>query len=309
MTKNVVLLKVPIGLLSVTGCWLNILALVLVCKRPSRSMLTNLLQKNQCIFDGLSALATLAYQIFGSEFRTKSDYYNRLLCYIWSGDNLFWHVSLLSLYNVVCQSLDCMIAVSRPIIYRVHQVRLIVGFYVCLITVAVLLNTPKYLIRGYINSTCIEILPGSTTLTGKSMFNIYIYPWVLMHSFVPVVLCVIFIGITIYLLLKHNQYALYKELKAIIRLNVLLTAALFIFRFPDNIRILLALSRVLSYDLGSVEQQIGVLLTSISLCCNPCFIINNHIAYSRFTNWVSANVEYLRHHLNNHLGTRRSTSN
>ncbi|VDP86622.1 unnamed protein product [Echinostoma caproni] len=280
MNPSVLAVHIMIGVLGGSGLILNTVVLYFLCQTQLTSKLTTTLMRSQSVADGYSSLIIILYQILGPQIHTGSDPIDRLLCWFWSHDQLFWFGVSLSVHNIVCISFDRLIAVVRPIQYRLHQTYLLVVCYVYLIGIVLFLFVPNFLLRDYHNGTCWYGIPQENT--AKSRFLVlHSYFWFTLAYLLPA-LFVVLCHAMIIRYLRRSQAEVASEtpgqggsinVKRIVTVTAGMAANLLLFHACECVRYSLAAMNVIRYAAGSPEQQAGILLITISFCINPCLLL------------------------------------
>lgn len=280
-----------IGILGGLGTIMNTTVLIILFKNKLTSKLTTALMRSQCIVDGYASMMALLYQIIGPVIITPWVGVNRILCYAWFEDELFWLGPLLSVQNLVCISFDRLMAVNCPMFYRLHQIALMVGCYIYSVAVCLLLFLPTILLRHFTNETCSFAVPAKNSPLDQ-VLDLHSIFWLLLAYFLPAVFIIICHVVVICFIrdIRNRERGddqrskSHKSLYKLIKITTGLVVSVLICHSLESLRYMLASLHVLNYEPGSAAQQAGVVM--ITLCCffNPCLSLHTKVSLRRIFN-------------------------
>ncbi|CAH8458677.1 uncharacterized protein DC041_0005262 [Schistosoma bovis] len=286
------------------GTILNLLTLFIVFKTQFGSKSTTLLLRLQTIFDCTACFLYAMYSatenenLLNNKNPTDISFINELLCYLWSYNIAFWSGVILSVQNIVCISIDRFIAVLFPIIYKTHQLLLIIIFITYQLGMIGLLFTPIIFFRRFDNDTCIYV-PGPNGIDSSTYIAFRGYTWLSFQYIIPVLIITIS-HLSIIIKLKKRQYQSktlrpievslrnkgceLNEQKKLIKL-VLITAIMSgqqaTLHLYESIRYFLTMLNIVIFGYGTIGQQMGPFLIVLSSCINPCIIIGTTVSVRR----------------------------
>ncbi|TGZ73231.1 hypothetical protein CRM22_001649 [Opisthorchis felineus] len=234
--------------------------------------LTTLLLRTQCTVDLLTCLMAILYQIFGGEVQTGSLVVDQIFCKIWYSDNMFWLGTICSVTNTVCISVDRLIAVIFPVLYKRYSIWLQSAMICYLILNVVFLFTPNLLSRGVVDGICGWADVDPQSLLGR-YFEVEPYIWLFLVNFLPSIVILSTSAVAIYITYKdkravitkvsaqnefEKEYTAYadEKVKKLVITCVLMSGTLLLCYSYDGLRYLLSSLGLLDYHTGSPKQQI-----------------------------------------------------
>ncbi|CAH8456419.1 unnamed protein product [Schistosoma turkestanicum] len=287
------------------GTLLNLLTLFIVFKTHFGSKSTTLMLRLQTIFDCTACFLYAVYAITENEASlinkepTEIVFFNKLLCYLWSYNIAFWSGVILSVHNIVCISIDRFIAVLFPVIYKTHQLLLIIIFMTYQLLMIGLLFIPIIFFRRFDNNTCIYV-PGPVGIDSSIYIAFRGYTWLFFQYIIPVLIITIS-HLLIIIKLKKRQHQSQiltsievsnsniqsnrkyesNEQRKLIKL-VILTAVMSgqqaTLHLYESIRYFLTMLNIVIFSYGTIGQQMGPFLIILSSCINPCVIIGTTVS-------------------------------
>ncbi|CAH8459295.1 unnamed protein product [Schistosoma rodhaini] len=290
------------------GTILNLLTLFIVFKTQFGSKSTTLMLRLQTIFDCIACLLYSIYlvtenkNLLDNKNPTNILFINELLCYLWSYNIAFWSGVILSVHNIVCISIDRFIAVLYPIIYKTHQLLLIIIFLIYQLCMIGLLFIPIIFFRHYDNDKC-NYVPGPNGIDSLTYIAFRGYTWLLFQYIIPVFIITISHLLIIIKLkkrqyqskilksievsasntLRNKGYELNKEKKLIklVLITAIMSGQQATLHLYESIRYFLTMLNIVIYSYGTIGQQMGPFLIILSSCINPCIIIGTTVSVRR----------------------------
>lgn len=125
------------------------------------SLLTKQLLHQQCILDGVYSLIAIAL-INTNNFTPASNKIpvNLILCYLFQSGSLTVMFRVMALCNIVCQSVDRLLALVFPNTYRVYTTYYVIICSTSIIVYSFLASVPRIAKANLIDGSCFEkILP------------------------------------------------------------------------------------------------------------------------------------------------------
>ncbi|VDP43708.1 unnamed protein product [Echinostoma caproni] len=204
---------------------------------------------------------------------------------------MFWLGAVLSVHNLVCISFDRLLAVIRPIYYRLHHVGLMIGCYVYLVSISLLLFIPNFFLRHFSNDSCSFAVPITASPLHRFL-DVHSFLWLFLSYLLPIVFIVTCHVIVIRFVNRANKMNTnsnheeqsHKGIMKLVKITAALAVSILIFHAAESARYVLASFHLMDYAPGSAEQQVGVLLIALCCCVNPCVTLNTKISVRRFIN-------------------------
>ncbi|TPP65438.1 hypothetical protein FGIG_09531 [Fasciola gigantica] len=292
MSGAEIAVRTIIGIVGGLGLIMNTIVLTILSKKKLTSRVTTALMRSQCIVDGYVSMMALLYQIIGPVIITPWVELNRILCYAWFMDQLFWLGALLSVQNLVCISFDRLMAVNWPIFYRLHQLGLIIGCYIYIAIICLFMFIPTFLLRHFDNTnTCSFAVPVKASALHQFL-DIHAILWSLLAYCLPATFIITCHVVVIRFVRQaknsehgdEQQRKSQKSLYKLIKITATLAASILTFHALETMRYLLASFHIVDYEPGTPEQQVDVLV--IAFCCflNPCLSLNTKVSLRRLVN-------------------------
>ncbi|VDP76686.1 unnamed protein product [Echinostoma caproni] len=288
------------GILGGLGTVTNSLVFVLLLKHKLGSHLTNVLFRSQRIYDCFSCFIMFLVQLIGNNFYTSSSLLNGILCSIWSQENLFWPGPILAASNLVCLSLDRVLAVFKPVFYRQNQKRLIIASLTYNIVNILILFTPRILHRRFVNGTCLfSMEAGNDPFSIISSVHSYltlVFAYLLPSTCLIVSHALIIYKIknlfsrrtksspetssserdTVSALPRSDDQRALRLRRAIIELIIttVVVSSLYLSCYAfDLITYVLGTSGQLDYIGNQIRRQVGLGLIVLCACISPCAVV------------------------------------
>ncbi|KAF5397804.1 hypothetical protein PHET_09006 [Paragonimus heterotremus] len=143
----------------VLGISLNLVMLIGMHYISLNSRLTMWLFRSQVVFDGFSCLVTILI-LWVRDIQLDDPVSGAIVCYLWNSQAVYWTVTALSTCNLMCITLDRLLATVYCATYRFYQIRYIVGCTIATFTYGTFVVIPTILLVHYKNGTCeTEIRP------------------------------------------------------------------------------------------------------------------------------------------------------
>nr|CAH8828195.1 unnamed protein product [Trichobilharzia regenti] len=303
-------LRVIITIEGFIGAILNSLSLFVVFKTRFGSRSTTLMLRLQPIFDMSACFLYAMYTATENGRPTKILFIDKILCYLWSNNIAFWLGVVLSVHNIVCISVDRFIAVLFPIVYKQHQLLIIVMFAIYEFCMIGLLFVPIIFFRLFINGTC-------TYVTGPDGIdsNVYIafrgYTWLIFQYILPLITVTMCHALIVIQMKKRQRRSTKslsvaeishidglqqhvdhasnenKRLVGLVVITALMSSQQAILHSYENIRYFLTMLNIVIFSYGTVGQQMGPFLILLSSCINPCILIGTTVSLRRqFSSYV-----------------------
>ncbi|CAH8830514.1 unnamed protein product [Trichobilharzia szidati] len=303
-------LRVIITIEGFIGAILNSLSLFVVFKTRFGSKSTTLMLRLQPIFDMSACFLYAMYTATENGRPTKILFLDKILCYLWSNNIAFWLGVVLSVHNIVCISVDRFIAVLFPIVYKQHQLLIIIMFAIYEFCMTGLLFVPIIFFRLFINGTC-------TYVTGPDGIdsNVYIafrgYTWLIFQYILPLITVTMCHAVIVIQMKKRQRRSIKsssvieishtdgmqqrvdhasnenKRLVGLVVITALMSSQQAILHSYENIRYFLTMLNIVIFSYGTVGQQMGPFLILLSSCINPCIIIGTTVSLRRqFSSYV-----------------------
>ncbi|TPP63067.1 hypothetical protein FGIG_12425 [Fasciola gigantica] len=290
------LVRFFIGTVGLIGTITNTITFVLLLYHKYGSKLTNILFRAQCLYEGFGCLIMFLRQIFPDVALTNSIFFDRLFCKLWSQDNLFWPGPILAASNLVCISLDRLIAVFKPIFYRSRQRFLLLIFTSYNVINVLVLFTPQLARRQLVNGTCtFHFVMDDHRL--NILGSIQAYMLILFTYVLPCLFIITSHAIIIWKIQKIYKSALENSnpsqiktgsststdedqeqlrsspVRRLIIMTVILSTLYIICHSMEAFTYALATSGVLNYIDNPVQQQMGLGLMVLCGCISPLVIV------------------------------------
>ncbi|KAA3673962.1 uncharacterized protein DEA37_0014806, partial [Paragonimus westermani] len=115
---------------------------------------TSSLLQNQCLFAAFACLSAFLAALTRYQFYTGITSLDILFCKFTSNNAMFWLAQVLYVHNLVCVTLDRLLAVLWPIWYRSSQSRLIGITYSYLVFMVCVLYSPLVFKFSLSNGVC-----------------------------------------------------------------------------------------------------------------------------------------------------------
>ncbi|TGZ61778.1 hypothetical protein CRM22_007788 [Opisthorchis felineus] len=281
-TTGELVVRVFLAIFGFLGGVTNVLIFSALLPLKIGSRLTTILLRVQCVVDGYTCFMMFLYKVIGDEIHTGADAFDRIMCYIWFRDNLFWIGAILSVQNVVCISFDRFSAVLCPVTYKVRHRTLIICTFCYEGLLSIFLFLPNFFARRYADGRCQwTILTENEPLT--TFFKVESVWWLLFSYILPVVFLVashIFVICRLYrskpgrpsLVDIHNPSTgneIHTGKRRLAWTTVMMAATLLFGHSVDSISYLLASAGVLDYKTGSLRQQLGLFFIVLSSTVIP----------------------------------------
>ncbi|KAF7255589.1 hypothetical protein EG68_07681 [Paragonimus skrjabini miyazakii] len=137
----------------VLGIILNLIMLIGMHYINLSSRLTMWLFRSQVVFDGFSCLLTIL-TLWVRDIQLHDSVSGAIVCYLWNSQAAYWTVTALSTCNLMCITLDRLLATVYCATYRFYQTRYIVGCTIATFTYGTSVVVPTILLVYYENGTC-----------------------------------------------------------------------------------------------------------------------------------------------------------
>ncbi|KAF8562514.1 hypothetical protein P879_10842 [Paragonimus westermani] len=137
----------------ILGIILNLVMLIGMRYINLHSRLTMWLFRSQIVFDGFGCLLTILI-LWVRNIQLQDRVIGAIVCYLWNSQAGYWIAVALSTCNLMCITLDRLLATVYCATYRVYQTRYIVGCVIATFTYGVVVATPTILLLHYTNGTC-----------------------------------------------------------------------------------------------------------------------------------------------------------
>ncbi|GAA33780.1 hypothetical protein CSKR_200782 [Clonorchis sinensis] len=269
--------RLLISNLGFVGTILNTIELYVLCQCKISSRLTTLLLRTQSVIDAYTCFIILVYKLAGPEIDTGLPVLDEILCYLWSRDNLFWLGVAASVQNLTCISIDRFYAVCFPRRYKIHQIRPAVAFFLYEVLMTLFLFIPNFFLRLYYSNKCYSAfaIDGPTS---EEFFEVQSYLWMILNYLLPAFIMVSSHACVVYMIRnpaagqQSGQYVR-RSVRRLILTTLLMAGSLVLFHLYESIRYILGNVGVIVSGVGSVTQQVGVLLITLSAALNPCLLI------------------------------------
>ncbi|KAA0187995.1 hypothetical protein FBUS_01414 [Fasciolopsis buskii] len=328
-----VIIRCFIGVVGAIGTITNIVAFVLLIRHRFASKLTNLFFRGQCIYDGFACFIMFLRQLFPNEVHTNSAGFDLFVCMLWSQDNLFWLGAILAASNLVCITLDRLIAVFKPLLYRRKQKLLTIVFTSYNIFNVLILFTPQLARRKLVNGTCtfeFVSVHGPLNILG----SVQAYMLVVFTYMLPCLCTIISHALIIWKILQIKNFCpessgtsqttssssnctdrceegMYTAaVRRLVITTVVLSALYITCGSLEAFTYAFGTSGLIDYMENSVRQQLGLGLMVLRGCISPLVIVSSMMR-PRSSDFTKKLKMYLQSHLSMerfHRGVGRAQS-
>ncbi|TGZ74837.1 hypothetical protein CRM22_000732 [Opisthorchis felineus] len=277
MDQTSLAVRVLISNFGFVGAILNTIQLYVLCQCNISSRLTTLLLRTQSVVDAYTCFIILIYKLVGTEIDTGLRVLDEILCYLWSRDNLFWLGAAASVQNLTCISLDRFYAVCFPSRYKHHQIRPAVAFFVYEVLMTLFLFVPNCFLRLYYSNKCYSAfaIDGPTT---EQFFDVQSYLWLVLNYLLPALIMISCHAYVVHVIRnpaagQQSGQHVRKSARRLMLTTTMMAGSLVLLHLYECIRYILGSLRVIISGVGSVSQQVGILLITLSAALNPCLLI------------------------------------
>ncbi|KAF6778761.1 hypothetical protein AHF37_03012 [Paragonimus kellicotti] len=188
---------------------------------------------------------------------------------------------VLSMHNLICISVDRLLATFCPIGYKQRQKELIVSYYTYLLLMTIILCVPVFFNRRYQDQLCLWNYatddPGLPIVS-----SIHSYVWLVFEYVLPAVLTVGIHSLIVWRIVRNRNQACCStqsddqteiQMRRLVGTTVLYSLVCALFQLPDALAYLFERMQIGSYDPGSVMHQARLMSITIAYCVNPCILI------------------------------------
>ncbi|CAH8483532.1 unnamed protein product [Heterobilharzia americana] len=284
-------LRIIITVEGFIGTILNCLSLFIVFNTRFGSKSTTVLLRLQPIYDMIACFLYAMYTATENGKPTQILFLDKLLCYLWSNNIAYWLGVVLSVHNIICISIDRFIAVLFPIIYKRHQLLIIIIFIIYQLCMIGLLFVPIIFFRLFISGICTYVT-GPAGIDSRVYIAFRGYTWLIFQYILPLIIiitCHILIVIKLSRRQHHSIACLpvsselndHKRLVGLVIITALMSGQQAILHSYEFIRYFLTMLNIVIFSYGTVGQQMGPFLILLSSCINPCIIIATTVSLRR----------------------------
>ncbi|CAH8491352.1 unnamed protein product [Heterobilharzia americana] len=197
-------LRIIITVEGFIGTILNCLSLFIVFNTRFGSKSTTVLLRLQPIYDMIACFLYAMYTATENGKPTQILFLDKLLCYLWSNNIAYWLGVVLSVHNIICISIDRFIAVLFPIIYKRHQLLIIIIFIIYQLCMIGLLFVPIIFFRLFISGICTYVT-GPAGIDSRVYIAFRGYTWLIFQYILPLII-IITCHILIVIKLSRRQH-------------------------------------------------------------------------------------------------------
>ncbi|KAG5447681.1 hypothetical protein CSKR_200565 [Clonorchis sinensis] len=277
MDQAAFVVRLLISNLGFVGTLLNTIQLYVLCQCKMSSRITTLLLRTQSVIDAYTCLIIFSSKLAGLEIDTGLPILDEALCYLWYKDNLFWLGVVASVQNLTCISFDRFYAVCYPSQYKMRQLQLIIGCCCYEVGMTLFLFIPNFFLRRYEANQCRSQLAfdGPTLMR---FFEVQAYLWTLFNYALPAVIMISSHAYVIHVLRRpttsqEGNQSVPSNVKRLILTTSMMAGFLLVLHLYEAVKYILGNSGIVPYASGSVLQQVGVLLITLSAVLNPCVLV------------------------------------
>ncbi|VDP78877.1 unnamed protein product [Echinostoma caproni] len=274
--------RIILGIISFFGLILNSMGIFVLFRCQISSKLTTSLMRSQVVIDCYACGILFISKAVGPRYSTPWETFNKILCYSWFRDNLFWLGAVMSVHNIVCISFDRLVAVVSPIFYKLHQRGLLIGCYIYLVSMSLFLFIPNCLRRRFVNSTCESEFAIDDIAT---FFAVQSYFWLFCNYMLPGLFIITCHAVVIRFVYQsplniHNEDGSTqrsptgRRVKMLFITTATMASMLLLFHAYEAVRYLLSNVGLIDYASGSPQQQVGIGLIILTCTLNPVILIS-----------------------------------
>ncbi|KAA3674470.1 uncharacterized protein DEA37_0012216 [Paragonimus westermani] len=266
---------------SLIGIYDNFLIFGILLETKFGSQWSSILLCNQCFFAGFACSIVLTTNLSKLDARTTVKFIDVILCYLTSHLSVFWLAEILYVHNLVCLTIERVIAIWCPICYRSSQKLLITLTYVYLSIMVLFLYTPLTLNREfYSNGTC-GLADDPKAPWRELILRIHTYLWFVLIYAAPA-LVMFCNNIIIIRKLRQKQISfswtssegvLSNPVTRLSMTTVVLVLLHLTFYAYDSIKTLRLHVNNIKCEAGSSTFNSGVLVILVGFSLNPCVLL------------------------------------
>ncbi len=232
----------------------------------------------QSFADALVCL--IASVVILQPFMWLTGYYNLdiILCYVWHGQALYWGCVTLSTYNLVLISYERYLSVCKPFKYAMlsetSRKKTALQF-LALIIISVLVTHGTYIQTRLENGQCVNKYAWDGQAMESYFFFFVIFTYLITY-FLPLVIMALFYGLVAYKLRKRRDNVALGQSRVLDRASADLTKTAIVVSIIFAISIgydlhyyLLGHTGVVTYELNTLIQKVGVFLSNLNSTANP----------------------------------------
>ncbi|KER29802.1 hypothetical protein T265_03601 [Opisthorchis viverrini] len=277
MDQTAFLVRLLISNLGFVGTLLNTIQLYVLCQCRMSSRITTLLLRTQSVIDAYTCLIIFTSKLAGSEIDTGVPTLDEALCYLWYKDNLFWLGVVASVQNLTCISFDRFYAVCYPSQYKMRQIQLIIGCYCYEVGMTLFLFIPNFFLRRYESNQCNSQFAFDGHVI-EQFFEVQAYLWTLFNYVLPAFVMISSHAYVIHVLRRpttgqEGSQFIRSNVKRLILTTSMMAGFLLVLHLYEAVKYILGNSGIVPYASGSVLQQVGILLITLSAVLNPCVLV------------------------------------
>ncbi|KAF7255590.1 hypothetical protein EG68_07682 [Paragonimus skrjabini miyazakii] len=284
----------------VLGIILNLIMLIGMHYINLNSRLTMWLFRSQMVFDGFGCLLTIL-TLWIHEIQLDNPVSGAIVCHLWSSQAVYWIAIALSTCNLMCITLDRLLATVYCATYRIYQTRYIVGCTIATFTYGIFVVIPTILLVYIKDGACeTEVRPEFHVVSITS--NVHRPLWAVMYYVLPLIFLLAVNFRVVWHIRSYfrsrGSFARPKQIlsnatatessvgpdddrgatqsrSAVISLTMgtlALITAMVLAHSYDCVYYVFSPSLGYPYIFGSDEQLVGVVITSINCLTNPVIL-------------------------------------
>ncbi|GAA55631.1 amine GPCR [Clonorchis sinensis] len=245
-----------------------------------------------CVWDLIVIGHMIALELQPTCVRVPQTIWGYLLCHIWFSRSTFWFSVLMSELNLVGISLDRLLAVTSPLMYRNRQITLSVVIYVGSAIYSIALVSPR-LLDAVLNGTMCCFTTSNHSHIGFHRVSLYPYIWVIFSYVVPFSV-ILSAHWTIILMLKHSRCRTseteetshhscavsiatitprtVRTIRTLHKYTGAMAVLFLVTRSTAVVRYLLSTSNIFSSPPDSIFYKMSIRLTVFGICLNPVLL-------------------------------------
>ncbi|KAF5401726.1 hypothetical protein PHET_04759 [Paragonimus heterotremus] len=308
----------------ILGIVLNLAMLIGMHYINLNSRLTMWLFRSQVIFDGFGCLLTILI-FWVHTIPTQDDVIKAVVCNLWYSQAAYWIAIAFSTCNLMCITLDRLLATVYCVTYRIYQTRYVVGCSIATFIYGFSIITPTILLVYYTNGTCeTDVRPEFHVAFITA--NLHRPLWAVVYYFLPLIFLIavnfrVIWYIRLYYRTHRTSIAPVPELlttivnqdlcdlhddqgitqsrsviKSLTIGTLTLIATMILAHSYDCGYYVFGPSLGYAYVVGSNEQLISLLITSINCLANPVILA---LSLPTMRTFIFAQVRKVRWNLKN----------
>ncbi len=266
--------------LSIIGLLANILAIIVFSKKKSCfARIICILLLHQSILDGLICLLAIPILVQPSMWTSGVEWMDHVICHVWHTQIIYWIVFLMSVWNLCLLSVERFLAICQPFTHMKLTKKKIYCSLAVLYAINLLYNFIIFLDAIYKDGVChLDYL--STLNSYQMIMKINKVLWSVFAYIIPLIFFVGLYSKIIYTLRQRESDITFGPSLVINKANIMLTkmaiAIVVIFLLAlsmDSWLYFFSTINMVTYELNSEIQKLGVLLTTLNSAVNPFIYI------------------------------------